>query len=292
MSILVGAALVAAAAVPSSAQTDDPAHRPAAVVRFAPERYDDLMWENDRVAHRIYGPALQAQEPPSGSGVDVWAKKVGWPFMDRLLASGRYHVDQGEGLDFYDVGRSRGAGGLGIWYDDKLWTSRNFRTYEIQATGGDEARFSVTYAPWPVDVDRRVWETRAFSLPLGSHFTRMTSTLESNTAEPLIVGIGVSKHKNAQGSGAVVRDPAKGLLSFREPDDPGHGSLGVAILADPRLVVGYAEDADNYLILLRVTPGEPFVYYMGSAWDRAPDFPTAAAWEAHVAAQTPDFDPQ
>ena len=270
---------------------DTPPASPAAIVRFVPERFDDLMWENDRVAHRIYGPALQAQEPPSGSGVDVWAKRVRWPFMDRLLASGRYHVDQGEGLDFYDVGRSRGAGGLGVWYDNKLWTSRNFATYDILKTGGDEARFEITYAPWPVDVDRRIWETRRLSLPLGSSFTRMTSTLGSDRAEPIIVGIGISKRRNAAGSGTIVRDAASGRLSFREPADPNHGSLGIAILANPALVVGFTEDAENYLILLRVMPDQPFVYYMGSAWDRGLDFPSAEAWEAWVSAQRPDFLP-
>jgi hypothetical protein len=270
---------------------DRPPTATAAVVRFVPERFDDLMWENDRVAHRIYGPALQAKEPPSGSGVDVWAKRVRWPFMDRLLASGRYHVDQGEGLDFYDVGRSRGAGGLGVWYDNKLWTSRNFSTYRIDETGGDTARFSVTYAPWPVDVDRRVWETRRFSLPLGSSFTRMTSTLESDRPEPLIVGIGISKRRNAAGSGTITRDGATGRLSFREPADAEHGSLGIAILVDPAMVVGFTEDADNYLILLRVTPGRPFVYYMGSAWDRGLDFPSDEAWAAHIDELRPDFEP-
>lgn len=288
---LLLAVMAALSASPSGAQTaaSAAARTPAAVARFAPERFDDLLWENDRVAHRIYGPALEAQEPPSGSGVDVWAKRVRYPFMDRLIASGRYHTDQGDGLDFYDVHASRGAGGLGIWYDNKLWTSRNFHAWRIDETGGATARFSVDYAPWPVDVQRRVWETRAFELPMGTNFTRMTSTLQSDTAEPLIVGVGISKRKNATGSGTVTRDAAAGRLSFREPSDPDHGSLGIAILADPAMVVGFTEDADNYLILLRVTPGRPFVYYMGAGWDRGLDFPTAEAWDAYVAAQHPDF---
>ena len=262
---------------------------PRAVARFAPDRLDDLLWENDRVAHRIYGPALEAREPPSGSGVDVWAKRVRYPFMDRQLRFPNYHTDRGEGLDFYDVGRGRGAGGLGIWFDNKLWTSRNFSTYRIEETGGDEARFTVDYRPWPVDVNRRVWETREFSLPLGSNFTRMTSTIQSDSSEPLIVGIGISKRTNPAGTGFVTRDQANGRMMFWEPTDPGHGSLGIAILVDPAMVEGFAQDADNYLILVRVTPGVPFRYYMGSAWDHGLDFPTREAWETFVAAQNPEF---
>lgn len=263
--------------------------RPRAVARFAPDRLDDLLWENDRVAHRIYGPTLEAREAPSGSGIDVWAKRVRYPFMDRQLKFPNYHVDRGEGLDYYDVGRGRGAGGLGIWYDNKLWTSRNFSTYQIEKTGGDEARFSVTYRPWPVDVVRTVSETREFSLPLGSNFTRMTSTLTSNSDAPLIVAIGISKRSNDNGQGFVTRDTAHGRLMFWEPENPEHGSLGIALAVDPATVEGFTEDADNYLILVRVTPGQPFTYYMGSAWDRGLDFATRSAWEDFVANQSFDF---
>ena len=52
---------------------------PRASVTLADYRYDDLMWENDKTAHRIYGHALEAAEPPSGSGIDSWGKKVVWP---------------------------------------------------------------------------------------------------------------------------------------------------------------------------------------------------------------------
>jgi len=263
--------------------------RPRAVARFAPDRLDDLLWENDRVAHRIYGPTLEAREAPSGSGIDVWAKRVRYPFMDRQLKFPNYHVDRGEGLDYYDVGRGRGAGGLGIWYDNKLWTSRNFSTYQIDKTGGDEARFKVTYRPWPVDIVRTVSETREFSLPLGSNFTRMTSTLTSNSDAPLIVAIGISKRSNANGRGFVTRDAAHGRLMFWEPENPEHGSLGIALAVDPATVEGFTEDADNYLILVRVTPGQSFTYYMGSAWDRGLDFATRSAWEDFVANQRFDF---
>lgn len=264
---------------------------PRAVVRFAPDRLDDLLWENDRVAHRIYGPALEAREPPSGSGIDVWAKRVRYPYMDRQLTFSNYHTDRGEGLDYYDVGRGRGAGGLGIWYDNKLWTSRNFSKYRIMKSGGDEAKFAVDYRPWPVDVTRKVWETRTFSLPLGASFTRMVSTIESDTKDPLIVAIGINKRKTDAGSGTVDKDASAGRLRFWEPAHPQNGSLGITVVADPAMVEGFTEDADNYLILLRVVPGRPFVYYMGSAWDGGLDFKSREQWDSFVKTQTFSFDP-
>ena len=166
--------------------------QPRATVTMAPYRYDDILWENDRIAHRIYGEALEVAEPPSSSGIDAWGKNVRWPFMERQLRTGDQHGYHGEGLDFYDVGTFRGVGGLGIWQDNKLWVSRNYHRYKILRNGPDVARFQVSYAPWPVGVDRKVWETRRFSLPLGTNFTRMVSTISSDKPGTMLVGIGIS----------------------------------------------------------------------------------------------------
>jgi len=290
-SLMVGAlALLAASPVsaPAAPQADA---GPRATVRFVPERLDDLMWENDRIAFRVYGPALQKVEPPSGSGVDVWVKKVRPPFMARQLASDDYHQDHGEGLDFYDVGGSRGAGGLGVWDDDKLWTSRNFRDYRILDGGPDRASFELDYAPWPVGVDRQVWEHRVVTLPLGSNLNRAVSTIGSDRPGEMIVGIGLNRRGTGDGGGVLTVDPARGLLAYWEPADPRHGSMGTAVLVDPATVVRFAGDADNFLVLVRVEPGRPFVYYHGAAWDRGLDFRTRENWEAWLRDFRPDFDP-
>lgn len=298
---VLGAAFAGAAALPAVSATAQAARsaptplppsidpRPRAVVYFAPERFDDLMWENDRTAHRIYGRALQAKEPPSGSGVDVWGKKVRWPYMQRMLATGAYHVDHGEGVDFYDVGGARGCGGLGIWHDDKLWCSRNFIAHRILETGGDTARFEVDYAPWPVDVIRQVRETRAFALPVGSNFTRMTSTLNSDSDAPLTVGIGIARRKPAAPASAIRRDAATGELSVWGPP-AAEGTIGITIKVDPASVAGFTQDAENYLILVTVQPGQPFTYYVGGAWDGGLDFATQSDWLDHVSGLQFDFE--
>lgn len=267
-----------------------PSRAPAAAVVVADYRYDDLLWENDRTAHRIYGHALEAAEPPSGSGIDSWGKNVGWPFADRQLRSGDQHSYRGEGLDFYNVGTGRGAGGLGIWHDNKLWTSRNYVRHRILSAGGKAADFTVDYAPWPVDVHRRVWETRRFTLPLGAHFTRMVSTISSDSPAPLLVGIGIGKRTTGQGAGEITVDRDRGLLSWWGPADGDHGRMAIAIRVDPRMIADVRADADNHLVLLRVTPGRPFVYYSGSAWDKGQGgFRTRGAWDAYAAGEKLDF---
>lgn len=266
-----------------------PDKTPRATVMLADYRYGDLLWENDRTAHRIYGRALEAAEPPSGSGIDSWGKNVPWPYMDRQLRAGDQHGYHGEGLDFYHVGGGRGAGGLGIWFDNKLWTSRNYRSFRILRNGPDAADFQVEYAPWPVDVGRKVWETRRFTLPLGTHFTRMVSTIRSDKPGPLLVGIGIGKRPTG-GEGELTVDRARGLLSWWGPGDPEHGRMAVALRVDPAMIAGIRQDADNHLVLLRVNPGKPFVYYSGSAWNLGQGgFRTRAAWDRYAAAEPLDF---
>jgi len=264
---------------------------PRATVMRADYRYDDLLWENDRTAHRIYGHALEAAEPPSGSGIDSWGKNVPWPYMDRQLRTGDQHAYHGEGLDFYNVGAGRGAGGLGIWFDNKLWTSRNYRSFRILKNGPDAADFEVEYAPWPVDVTRRVWETRRFTLPLGTHFTRMVSTIRSDKPGPLLVGIGIGKRTTGDG-GELTVDRAHGLLSWWGPDDAHHGRMAVALRVDPAAIAEIRQDADNHLVILRVTPGKPLVYHSGSAWNLGEGgFRTREAWDRYAAAAPLDFSP-
>lgn len=294
MGVATGASLACAQAAEPPALRPPTAdeQRPRATTRHAPDRADDIIWENDKVAHRIYGPVLQKIEPPSGSGIDAWAKKVRWPFMDRQLKTPNYHNDYGEGMDFYSVGNSRGVGGLGIWFDDKLWVSRNWASHKILQNGPDVASFQVTYAPWPVSVDRKVWETRTFTLPSGTHFTRLQSVIQSDKPEELIVGIGLSKTPVGTAKGSLLADAKKGLMVFWSPAHARYGAIGTAVRVDPDMVVDTGADADNHLIRIRVTPGKPFVYYIGSVWEQGLDFNDRAAWEAHVAAERLDFLPK
>jgi hypothetical protein len=212
--------------------------------------------------------------------------------MERQLRSGDQHGFHGEGLDFYNVGTGRGAGGLGIWYDNKLWTSRNYRTYRILRSGPDVADFQVDYAPWPVDVSRSVWETRRFTLPMGTRFTRLASTIRSNKPGPLIVGIGIGKRTTGLAPGQLNVDRKRGLMTWWGPEDGEHGRMAIALRVDPSMVVENREDADNYLFLLKVNPGKPFVYYSASAWNKGlGDMTSAEKWNSYAAGEKLDFSP-
>ena len=119
----------------------------------------------------------------------------------------------------------------------------------------------------------------------------MVSTIGSDSKAPLTIAIGITKKPTADKAGELTVDKAKGVLSFWDATDPDKGTMGVALLVDPRQIVDVTETDSDYLVLLRVTPGKPFVYYMGAAWDKGLDFHSRAEWEAYVLAQTPSFAP-
>src|ERR1700676_4219083 len=69
-----------------------PAPGAKAFVRYVPERMDDIAWENDRIAYRLYGPALEKHEA-TGSGIDVWVKSTRKMIINEWYRRGDYHAD-------------------------------------------------------------------------------------------------------------------------------------------------------------------------------------------------------
>ncbi len=154
--------------------------------RFVPERYDDFAWENDRTAHRVYGPALMnAPRETGGSGIDVWSKKVRYPIIDKWYKSGAYHKDEGEGCDCYKVGLSRGCGGIGALDGSKITAPMDFVAWRIQANGPIRTTFTLQYPEWIARAPHRV-ETNA-AVVLGSNVTnhQMLAEFENSVAQQL-----------------------------------------------------------------------------------------------------------
>ena len=144
--------------------------------RYVPERMDDFAWESDRIAHRTYGQALIRGEGTITSGPDVWIKKNRGLIVDVMYATKHYHEDNGEFMDDYRVGKSRGCGGIGIWDGQKLYTSSNYRNWRLITTGPIRSEFELTYDAWDAGNGRKVSETKRYSIDAGSWFTKAQST--------------------------------------------------------------------------------------------------------------------
>ncbi len=244
--------------------------------RFVRERRDDFAWENDKVAHRMYGAALErwAQEPLTSSAVDVWVKRTPRLVVNDWYMVDDYHHDTGEGADLYSAGKTRGCGGSGIWKDGRLYTSANFRNSRVLANGPIRVMFELTYLPWEAG-GTPVAETKRISLDAGQHLNRFESTYTPALPQGAAVGIGI---RIAKGSDFPVTPPA-GVLRSWEPLTGNEGYLGCGVIAPSMLETRKAEG--DYLVIARPA-GTTVVYYAGSAWDRAGEIKTVADWDDYL----------
>jgi len=264
--------------------------------RYVPERLDDFAWENDKVAHRTYGPALAApDEPKRGkevlvtSGLDVWCKRVSYPVVDRWYNKGHdhYHHDEGEGMDMYQVGESRGCGGTGIWDGKALAVSRNFKTWKVIANGPIRSIFELTYDAWTAG-GVKVTETKRFTVDAGHNLDQIDSTFTvvEGDARELTVAIGLNKKPADKGQEekiSLTPTAADGSLTQWVVQKT-NGLLGTAVIVPVENFQGFAEDERNQLVLAKAVSGQPLRYYAGAGWSKAGEFTTQQAWNDYVAA--------
>jgi hypothetical protein len=248
--------------------------------RFVRERFDDFVWENDRVAHRMYGAALETwqKEPLTSSTVDVWLKSTPRLVVNEWYMVDDYHRDHGEGADFYSAGPSRGCGGSGIWSGSQLFVSRNFRESRVLANGPLRLIFELTYLPWDA-AGRQVSEKKRVTLDAGARLNRFESTYTASGSGELTFAAGIKKPAAAQ----LRMEREQGWIRMWEPVRDGNGNQGCAVLMDPAQVVDATEAAPNALLIARSPAAGRAVYHAGSTWDRGPDIKTLADWDRYLA---------
>jgi len=248
--------------------------------RFVRERYDDFAWENDRIAHRMYGKALETwqAEPLTSSTVDVWTKRVRRLVINDWYMMDNYHTDMGEGGDFYSAGTSRGCGGNGIWENGKLFVSRNFVDTKVIANGPIRVVFELTYEPWNVN-GRMISEVKRVTLDAGQNFDHFESFYKTAQQGDINCAIGIKKNEGS----TVLSNRKDGWLRTWEPLQKGSsGNLGCGIIVDPGLLVDVTEADGNYLVVAKAPAGQPAAYYAGFGWDRSGDFTNMSEWETYL----------
>jgi pectinesterase len=240
--------------------------------RFVRERYDDFAWENDRVAHRMYGAALETwqKEPLTSSSVDVWLKRTRRLIVNDWYMVDDYHRDTGEGADFYSAGRSRGCGGSGIWRDGKLIVSKNFRDSRVLANGPIRLVFELRYPVWEGVGVRS--ETKRITLDAGQNFNRFESRYDADGDFQYAAGI----KKFAATDVRIER--AAGWIRAWGPVVGGTGKFGCAIVLDPAAIADVTEADGNHLIVAKT----PAIYYAGTGWDKSGDFADVSDWDRYV----------
>lgn len=237
--------------------------------RLVPERKDDFNWENDRIAFRMYGPALQATGEIS-CGIDIWAKRTDklvadkW-YADEEAGKSTYHSDNGEGLDFYKVGPTLGAGAAAPFINDSIWFSKNFTDYQILDKGPLRITFRLNYDWFKIDGQGSARYSRIISLDAGSQLNKIRQLNEFKVANlPLAAGIVLRNLPDEK----IITDKARKLYAIHaEPADKENGTLFEAIVGvKPFSTI--TTKCEHLLCIQTVNPNTFFTYYAGGGWDK------------------------
>jgi uncharacterized protein DUF4861 len=271
----------------------------------------------------MFGKALETwqEEPLTSSGVDVWIKRTCSLVANEMYRTGQNYDTNWVMQDDYKVGKTRGCGGIGIWDGQKLYVSKNWRTYKIITTGPIRSEFELTYDAWDAGKGRMVSETKRISIDAGSNLSRVESTFSSDGKSPLTIGVGLAERpgenvivldgspeigswQNSTTKGLVVQNQNDSWMAYWQPQDFAKGAIGTAIILPKGSVETFTNDNPNLPAskfapptqtmtegqpairdLLGVTPaevGKPFIYYLGAGWSESGDFPDAKSWTDYV----------
>ncbi len=248
-------------------------------VRYIPERSQDIAWENDRIAFRYYGPPVRDKV---SSGIDIFCKSVDYSIIDkwyRLNARGLdYHVDRGEGCDFYHAGFLRGCGGTAIWVNGKPYPSTTYASHHIIQNSKDKIVFQLVFDSWNAG-GTMISEKKTITMVNGTNFFKIESVIQSSSPEDIAVGIGLTTF----GHPSLIKNSQQGLLASWEKTDSTHGHLGTAVVANPTSLKGFAKSTDDEYVLITVKPNQPFIYYVGAGWEGNPHFKNNGAWQNEMA---------
>ena len=250
--------------------------------RFITERKDDFAWENDRVAFRVYGPALIAVDGPS-NGIDLWYKRTNdliidkW-YKDDLAGIKSYHEDHGEGLDDYKVGRTLGAGMMAPFVNDSLVLNENFTRQEILENGPLRTTFKLSYKDITMN-GKTFSESRIFSIDAGSQLTKVTQ--EYGTTDTLTVAAGIVKRTKEDEAYTAYTENGSAAVVYEEPETEKVGKVFVGMIFPKgiekalsntyTIVHPKTQKEETHSHVLGVTsyyPGQPITYYTGYGWEK------------------------
>jgi unsaturated rhamnogalacturonyl hydrolase len=243
------------------------------------QRKDDFAWENDKIAFRMYGQELQRTELTS-SGIDVWVKKVQEPAMLYLYGKGHdyFHADNPLAIDFYNIGPTLGCGGLGVWYDGKLYRSENYYEWKIIANGPIRTIFELSYKPWQFG-DKKVGEIKRISLDAGSNFNHIESRFDADVKNTTLA-VGIVK---CERGGKATYGKDKNWLVYWENPHPKFGIIGCGVILPKAAARGEsAEDEKNNLLLGKANGKGSISYYAGAGWSKSAQFDSEEKWIAFV----------
>jgi ribosomal protein L30E len=281
--------------------------------KMYPQRKEDIAWENDRCAYRVYGPALE-KTGEKAYGIDVWVKNTpdlviekrynmditGVKETTRLKQEGKnkkaldnylstsFHIDHGYGYDPYQVGPSLGCGAPALMEKGKIIFPYCYKDYRILDNGPIRFTVELTYNPTLINDNQNVTEHRLISLDKGSNFNKMT-VWYNGLNEPTDLAAGVVIHKNDSTDFSLE----KNYVEYADPTDNLQGNNsqiyvaavfteGIDTTTYIRSLQKEGDDTGHIIGIHRnLKNKEKFTYYFGASWSKY-DIRTQDEWKLRI----------
>ena len=265
-------------------------------------RKDDIAWENDRCAYRVYGPALQKTGERS-FGTDIWVKNtpdtvVYERYIKDMIGNRKnddeteiltsFHLDHGNGSDPYRVGATLGLGAPSLMVGKNQVLPYCYKDYRILDNGPLRFTVELTYNPSTVGDMKNVVEHRIISLDKGSNFNKMTVWYDGLTT-PTDFATGFPIHEED----TETKTFAKDYVSYADPTDNvevNNSQVYVGVLFPEGIDNTYYQlfdkkhdGATGHALGLKrgLKNQEKYSYYFGAAWSKY-DVRSYAEWQIRI----------
>lgn len=244
--------------------------------RFVPERKDDFAWENDVIAFRAYGKALEKTKEDA-YGLDVWVKRTDRMVINERYKKGDYHIDHGDGMDYYHVGFSLGAGNMAPYINDTIRYSGNYHQWKVLDNGPLRTTFQLIFDTWDAG-GIKVKATKTISLDAGSQLNRIENVYSFEGDKPLPAVVGIIKRPE---TGIISLDEQKGRMSYWEPTHGKDGTTGIGVLLTTPMSTALVTEK-QILAKTMINNNQPIVYYTGAVWDKAGKITNSNQWNRYL----------
>ena len=206
-----------------------------------------------------------------------------------LAESVSYHIDHGNGLDYYKVGPTLGAGTNALLNSDSsIVYPYCYNTYEILDNVPIRFTVKLTYNPLSVNENNDIIETRILSLDAGSQMNKCVITYD-NLKNPTAVVTGMVMHAPSE---EYVADSNIGYTAYAEAKDPVNGQTFVGAvfpnqINEAKAVKFNADEqkargADGHVLAYSTyQPGDTYTDYAGAGWSKW-GFKTSTDWFDYV----------
>ena len=253
--------------------------------RFVPDRKNDIAWENDKIAFRMYGQGLAKENPTNG--VDVWLKRTNNLILSKqdrknsINETYRYN-DSTAILDGYKVGNTLGAGGVALYYKDSLLIGKYFNRCKVLDNGPLRSSFVLFYDKIPYG-SKFLKAELVITLDAGSNLNEGIVKYSGDAAN-LQLAVGLCLHDSVQ---SINGNAEKGYLGyaenvFKEIDNRsvalGRCFTGV-VFSDK--VLETKQLAGHVIGICKYNIGEEFRFFFGAGWNKH-GFPSDQDWYSYL----------